>query len=93
MQKNHFLTKTVSLVALVVFFLIFNSALAETVAAPDRELIPEPTIRVGLYKTNEPVKFVSDFSYEVWSGDKFRGVIPANETTTLSYKKIGRAHV
>lgn len=86
MKYNQYLTKVALLIALAIFFLIFNQALAETVAAPSREFIPEPVIRVGLYKTNKPTEFVSDFLYEVWSGDKFRGVIPAGETTTLSYK-------
>jgi len=53
--------------------------------APTRELISEPTIRVGLYKTKIPIKFVSDFDYEVWSGDRSRAVILAGTTTTLSY--------
>ncbi|MEK7131662.1 MAG: SpoIID/LytB domain-containing protein [Patescibacteria group bacterium] len=63
-----------------------GTALADPTSFFGRELIPEPTIRVGLYKTNEPIKFVSDFSYEVWSGDSSRAVIAAGVTTTLSYK-------
>lgn len=54
--------------------------------AAGRELIAEPIIRVGLYKTDKPVEFVSEFVYEVWSGDKLRGIIPAGQTTTLSYQ-------
>lgn len=74
-------------------------ALAETVSstledtktafeeiAPGRELISEPIIRVGLYKTDKPIEFVSDFAYEIWSGGKSRGLIFAGQTTTLTYK-------
>lgn len=86
MKYNQYLTKTALPIALAIFFLIFNQALAETVAAPSPELIPEPTIRVGLYKTNEAIKFVSDFVYELWSGNTSRGIISAGETISLSYK-------
>lgn len=83
------ITKSFGKILVVVFlasiFFVSNTALAD-ISTSTREPIPEPTIRVGLYKTNEAVKFVSDFSYEVWSGDKSRGVILAGETTTLSYK-------
>ncbi len=98
MRQNQYLTKTALLIASGVFFLIFSPTFAQTIinsvttdesstsTVQTRELIAEPIIRVGLYKTNEAVKFVSDFSYEVWSGEKLRGVIAAGQTTTLSYK-------
>ncbi len=72
-----------------IFSLFFLSApvLAEADFWSSRELIAEPIIRVGLYKTKEPIKFVSDFSYEVWSGGRLRGSIEAGATTTLSYKQ------
>ncbi len=53
----------------------------------NRELIPEPIIRVGLYKSNVTVQFKSDFAYEVWSGSKSWGVIPSGQTVQLSYNK------
>ena len=62
-----------------------NAGVAFEEIIPTRELIPEPVIRVGLYKTKEPIKFVSDFVYEVWSGDRSRAVILAGVTTTLSH--------
>ncbi len=86
MSINKFLGKITALAFIVSLFLISNTVLADPTSFSDRELIPEPVIRVGLYKTNEAVKFVSDFSYEVWSGDKSRAIIAAGVTTTLSYK-------
>ncbi len=50
-----------------------------------RELISEPTIRVGLYKTTAPVKFKSDFVYEIWSGAEFRGAVPLGELVEIRY--------
>lgn len=85
MIQNLYIKKTVFLAVVVLSFLIFNHVLAETNTFSGRELITEPTIRVGLYKTAEPIKFVSDFDYEVWSGDRSRAVVPAHETTTLTY--------
>lgn len=86
MQTYRNLGKIVVLTFIVSIFLVSSTVLADQTSFSDRELIPEPVIRVGLYKTNEAVKFVSDFSYEVWSGDKLRAVIAAGVTTTLSYK-------
>ncbi len=51
-----------------------------------RELIAEPIIRVGLYKTNEPIKFVSDFIYDVWINDEVVGVLLAQDIAVLGYK-------
>ena len=86
MLQKLLIKKTVFLAALFSIFLISSQALAEADFWSGRELIAEPVIRVGLYKTKEAVKFTSDFSYEVWSGDKSRGIIPAGETATMSYK-------
>ena len=86
MRQKVFVKKTLFLTALLLHFLISAPVLAESDFWSSRELIPEPVIRVGLYKTSEPVKFISDFAYEVWSGDRSRGLIPAGATTTLSYK-------
>lgn len=52
-----------------------------------RDFIAEPTIRVGLYKTDKPVKFTSDFIYEVWTKGEFAGTILAQDIVTLSYKQ------
>ena len=86
MRQKHFLTKTALLTASVIFFLIFNQALAETVAAPDHEIMAEPIIRVGLYKTDKAVKFTSDFIYDVWINGEMAGVLLAQDTVILSYK-------
>ena len=45
----------------------------------------EPNIRVGLYKTADPVKFVSDFDYNIYAGGDLQGVVPAGQTATLKY--------
>lgn len=58
----------------------------ETTFIATRELINEPKIRVGLYKTSESVKFKSGYDYQVYSGAIPRGILPANSTATLSYK-------
>ena len=50
-----------------------------------RELIEEPKIRVGLYKTDDSVKFTSPFDYQVWSGSDYKGDLPADMIATLSY--------
>lgn len=86
MLQNSLIKKIAFLAVLFSVFLIFNQALAETDAFTSRELIFEPVIRVGLYKNNKPIEFVSGFPYEVWSGNKLRGIIPAGQTTTISYK-------
>ncbi|HSR89382.1 MAG TPA: SpoIID/LytB domain-containing protein [Candidatus Udaeobacter sp.] len=52
-----------------------------------RELISEPNIRVGLYKTNDSVKFSSDFIYDVWINGEIVGTLLAQDTAVLSYKK------
>lgn len=52
-----------------------------------RELIPEPLIRVGLYKTTTAIEVKSDFVYEVWSGDKSWGILNPGQTVHLSYAK------
>ncbi len=51
-----------------------------------RELAAEPNIRVGLYKTGEPVKFSSDFQYNVYAGTELKGTLPAGENATLKYQ-------
>lgn len=52
-----------------------------------RELIPEPIIRVGLYKSNDLIKFKSDFVYEIWNGGELRGLISPGELVEISYEK------
>jgi peptidoglycan hydrolase-like amidase len=54
-------------------------------SAPQRVLITEPTIRVGLYKTEKPVVFVSDAPYALYAGTQEIGTVPANEELTLTY--------
>ena len=69
-----------------------TTAVGEIVSVPEavvlaRELVPEPLVRVGLYKTNQPVRFKSDFVYEIWNGAELKGVILAGELVELSYEK------
>lgn len=60
---------------------------SEEVSSQEVNLIDEPIIRVGLYKTSETITFKSEFSYAVWSGDVLRGTILPGEVVQLSYKK------
>lgn len=52
-----------------------------------RELIEEPTIRVGLKKTAEVVNFVSEQTFEIYSGNEYIDTLSAGEAAKLSYKK------
>jgi hypothetical protein len=63
-----------------------NANSLETTATTSRVLISEPQIRVGLYKTPEPVKFVSEFNYNVYSGSELKGVLSAGSMATLHYE-------
>lgn len=85
---------------LIIFLLTLSLFLAKTAWAEDevaaeidpftgnsQELITEPNIRVGLFKTAEPVKFVSDYTYQIFLGDNSSGELAPGTTTTLSYKK------
>lgn len=53
----------------------------------ERDLMAEPTIRVGLYKTKNPIKFTSDFIYEVWINGEFAGLLFAQDKVVLNFKK------
>jgi hypothetical protein len=50
-----------------------------------RELITEPTIRVGLYKADKEVQFQSEFSYSVYSGEELKGALSPGEKAVLNY--------
>ena len=55
--------------------------------ASNRTLITEPNIRVGLYKADKPVKFMSDFEYQISLGKNLTAITLSTGTTaTLSYK-------
>lgn len=53
---------------------------------PPRALVAEPQLEIGLYKAVEPVKFQSPYNYKVYSGDEFKGILPAGEMAVLSYE-------
>jgi peptidoglycan hydrolase-like protein with peptidoglycan-binding domain len=59
----------------------------ETVWQTARTLIGEPNIRVGLYKTNDEVKFRANFRYEVFADDTTKGWLEPNDAATLSYSQ------
>ncbi len=59
--------------------------IGEEAVVPSRPLIPEPTIRVGLYKTNNAIQFTSEFPYEVWVGGVSRGIIAPEDVAEISY--------
>lgn len=67
-------------------FFISNIALADPASFSGRELISEPTIRVGLYKTGEKVKFTSDFIYDVWINGSLAGTLFAQDNVVINYK-------
>jgi len=50
-----------------------------------RALVSEPKIRVGLFKSSDPVDFSSPFVYQVWSGEILRGELPVNEKAEVKY--------
>jgi len=60
---------------------------AETVWQTARTLVSEPNIRVGLYKDSKPIKFQSNFRYEVLAGGVSKGWLEPTELATLSYQQ------
>lgn len=57
------------------------------VSSSPRELISEPVIRVGLYKADKTVEFVSDSDYQIFLGTVSVNTLPAGQKAKLSYKK------
>ncbi len=53
----------------------------------DRELTEEPSIRVGLLKTKDTIKFKSETEYEIYSDDEIVDILSAGEEAKISYKK------
>lgn len=53
----------------------------------DRELVEEPSIRVGLFATKDLIKFIPKIAYEVYIGDEMVGVLPEGEIAKINYKK------
>jgi hypothetical protein len=47
--------------------------------------ISEPTIRVGLFKSPDPIKFQAPFQYQVYAQDEFLGTIEADQMATVRY--------
>jgi len=52
----------------------------------DRELIVEPSIRVGLFSSKDQINFKSEIDYEIYSGNEFIGMLPGKEMVKLKYK-------
>ncbi len=50
-----------------------------------RELVDEPSIRVGLQKAETPVKFQSNYDYYIYAGDILKGKLSAKNIATISY--------
>jgi len=55
--------------------------------ATGKPVVVEPIIRVGLYKTKNSVKIVSEVDLYIITGENLVGVLPSGETATLSYTK------
>jgi len=51
----------------------------------NRTLVVEPSVRIGLYKTLEEIRFKSDFSYEVFAGSVLQGTLLGGETAIMRY--------
>lgn len=56
------------------------------VFASTRALVSEPIIRVGLYKSKEPVEFESPYGYSLYFGSSTTPAITAVSAATLSYR-------
>lgn len=52
-----------------------------------RELVSEPTIRVGIKKIKTPIQFISDFDYEIYAQDELVGYLGAGAAVKMSYSK------
>jgi len=52
----------------------------------DREFIQEPSIRVGLLKSTDLIKFKSKIDYHIYSNKEIVGLLPADEEARISYK-------
>lgn len=50
-----------------------------------RELIAEPNIRVGIYKTADDVQFISDYAYDVYNGNEFIGALLPGKPAIITY--------
>lgn len=50
------------------------------------EIFEEPSIRVGLLKTKDSIKFKSEIDYEIYSGDEILGLLSASEEAKIGYK-------
>lgn len=65
------------------------AAIEASVPAMPRPLIAEPLIRVGLYKSGDPVTFRSPSDYAINSAGESRGTIPADTGAVISYSGAG----
>ncbi len=88
MRMKQILGNILAVTLLASIFFVSSIALADQTSFSDsgRELIPEPTIRVGLYKTKDLIKFTSDFIYDVWINGEVAGTLLAQDTVVLNYK-------
>jgi hypothetical protein len=59
---------------------------SDVTESPTEGSLTEPFIRVGIYKTDKRVQFVSPFPYTVTSDGNDLGVVPENEVVTLTYE-------
>ncbi|MBI4250290.1 SpoIID/LytB domain-containing protein [Candidatus Uhrbacteria bacterium] len=46
----------------------------------------EPLIRIGYFKTNEPVKITASSPYQIWTGNDLVSIQPASAVTTITYE-------
>ncbi|MFA6105670.1 MAG: SpoIID/LytB domain-containing protein [Patescibacteria group bacterium] len=71
----------------VVSSTIATTTTEEATSSPwdEAPAVVEPTIRVGIYKTDKKVLFMSPYSYEVISNEQSLGLVEEGKLVTLSY--------
>jgi peptidoglycan hydrolase-like amidase len=47
--------------------------------------VAEPPVKIGLYKAENEVQFISDFAYEVFSGSELQGTLFGGEVAKMRY--------
>jgi len=57
----------------------------EPVFTNTRPLVAEPPVKIGLYKAENEVQFISDFAYEVFSGSELQGTLFGGEVAKMRY--------
>lgn len=65
----------------------YSTSSANYTVLASRDLVSEPTIKVGIQKIKTPVEFVADFDYEVYAGEEVVAYLSAGTAVKMSYSK------